>query len=85
MGARGFSRREFLASCGKGLFCLALSSFPLLSREVHASEKGRLEGEWGWVGGRISPYFHPLAEKRYSAPSVHGSARFPQEGEATAR
>lgn len=61
MREKGLSRREFLKSCGKGLFCFALTASPLFMKDVYPYEKGRLEGEWGWVGTKLSPYFHPLA------------------------
>jgi len=63
-GTQGLSRREFVATCGKGLFALALTACPLVSaREGYPSEKARLEGQWGLVETRLSPYFKPLAGK----------------------
>ncbi len=62
MGTQRLSRREFVATCGKGLFSLALTSSPLfLSREASSSEKSRLESQWGLIEARPSPYFKPLA------------------------
>jgi pyruvate formate lyase activating enzyme len=59
------SRREFVATCGKGLFALALTSCPLvLAREAYPAEKPRLEeGRWGLIETKLSPYFKPLAGK----------------------
>jgi pyruvate formate lyase activating enzyme len=58
------SRREFVATCGKGLVALALTSAPLaLAREAVSAEKSGLEGRWGLVETRPSPYFKPLAGK----------------------
>jgi pyruvate formate lyase activating enzyme len=62
--AQRLSRREFVATCGKGLVALALSACPLVSaREVYSSEKPVLEGRWGLVETKLSPYFKPLAGK----------------------
>ncbi len=61
METKRLSRREFLATCGKGLFCLALTSCPLFSKDAYPQGRGRLEGEWGLVGTKLSPYFQPLA------------------------
>jgi len=59
-----FSRREFVATCGKGLVALALSSCPLVSAsEAYPSESDRLEGRWGLIETKLSPYFKPLAGK----------------------
>jgi pyruvate formate lyase activating enzyme len=61
-GVQRFSRREFVAACGKGLVALALSSCPLvLAREAYPSEGDRLEGTWGLIETKPSPYFKPLA------------------------
>jgi len=58
------SRREFLATCGQGLFYLAFSASPFaLSREVYPSEQTRLERAWGLVETKLSPYFQSLGEK----------------------
>ena len=57
------SRREFLETCGKGLFCLALTSSPLLVKgEAYPAAKTRVESAWGLVETKLSPYFRPLAE-----------------------
>lgn len=61
MGPRGLSRREFLASSGKGFFCLAVVSSSLFTKDAYSYGKARSHGEWGWVGTKLSPYFHPLA------------------------
>jgi pyruvate formate lyase activating enzyme len=64
MGTRRFSRREFVASCGKGLGALALAAGPLaLAKEAETAENSRLEGQWGLVEARPSPYFKPLKDK----------------------
>jgi pyruvate formate lyase activating enzyme len=61
---QGLSRREFVAICGKGLCALALTSCPLVSaREAYPSEKPGLEGHWGLIETKLSPYFKPLAGK----------------------
>ncbi|HEX9948848.1 MAG TPA: radical SAM protein, partial [Thermodesulfobacteriota bacterium] len=63
-GAQGLSRREFVATCGKGLAALALVSCPLVSsKEAYPAEKPALEGRWGLVETKLSPYFKPLAGK----------------------
>jgi pyruvate formate lyase activating enzyme len=57
------SRREFVATCGKGLFALALASCPLaLAREAYPSASDNLEGHWGFIETKLSPYFKPLAD-----------------------
>jgi pyruvate formate lyase activating enzyme len=62
MGTRRLSRREFLATCGKGLFCLALTSAPLfVNREAYPSAKTRVESAWGLIETKLSPYFRPLS------------------------
>ena len=53
------SRREFLTKCGKGFFYLAVAS-PLFRQEVCAYQQRRLEGKWGLVETKVSPYFQPL-------------------------
>jgi pyruvate formate lyase activating enzyme len=57
------SRREFLATCGKGLFSLALTATPfILHRKAYPSEKTGLESGWGLVETKLSPYFQPLTD-----------------------
>ncbi|UCC66321.1 MAG: AmmeMemoRadiSam system radical SAM enzyme [Deltaproteobacteria bacterium] len=60
MEMTGLSRREFLARCFKGLCYLSLAPLPLLSRDAFPQGKRRLDGEWGLVGTKLSPYFQPL-------------------------
>jgi pyruvate formate lyase activating enzyme len=63
-GLQRLSRREFVACCGKGLFALALTSSPLaLAKEAASAEKPGLEGRWGLVDTKLSPYFKPLEGK----------------------
>lgn len=58
------SRREFLATCGKGLCYLAFSASPFaLRREAYPSEQTRLERAWGLVETKLSPYFQSLGEQ----------------------
>src|SRR4030042_6413148 len=64
MGTQRLSRREFVAACGKCFFALALTASPLfLNRKAYPSERARLEGRWGLVETKLSPYFKPLAGK----------------------
>ena len=64
MGTHRLSRREFVAACGKGLGALALSACPLaLARAGYPAQAPRLEGGWGLVEARPSPYGKPLAGK----------------------
>lgn len=62
MGVHRLSRREFLATCGKGFFSLALTSSPLFVKgAAYPSEKSKLESSWGLVETKLSPYYKPLA------------------------
>ena len=62
MGAHRLTRREFLATCGKGLFSLALTATPLaLHSEAYPSEKTGLKSGWGLVETKLSPYYKSLA------------------------
>ena len=64
MGVQGLTRREFLATCGKGLFCLALTSTPLfVNKKTYSSAKSRVESAWGLVETKLSPYFQPFEGK----------------------
>jgi pyruvate formate lyase activating enzyme len=61
---QGLSRREFVATCGKGLFALALTSCPVvLAAEAAPAKEPGLEGRWGLVEKKLSPYFKPLEGK----------------------
>lgn len=61
MGTHRLTRREFLATCGKGL--LALTATPLvLHSEAYPSEKTGLESGWGLVETKLSLYFQPLTD-----------------------
>ena len=62
METQRLTRREFLATCGKGLFCLALSASPFaLSKAAHTADKTGLQSAWGLVETKLSPYFQSLA------------------------
>jgi pyruvate formate lyase activating enzyme len=64
MVSRRLSRREFVATCGKGLCALALAASPLsVKKKAYAAERSELEGHWGLVEAKLSPYFKPLAGK----------------------
>ncbi|MEJ2067836.1 MAG: radical SAM protein, partial [Deltaproteobacteria bacterium] len=63
METQRLTRREFLATCGKGLFCLALSASPFaLSKAAHTADKTGLQSAWGLVETKLSPYFQSLAD-----------------------
>jgi pyruvate formate lyase activating enzyme len=63
-GMQVLSRREFVATCGKGLVALAVSACPLVSaRKAYSTENDKLEGSWGLIEKRLSPYFKPLEGK----------------------
>lgn len=58
------SRREFLATCGKGFLYCAFSASPFaLSKEAYPAEQTRLERGWGLVETKLSPYFQSLGGK----------------------
>ena len=64
MGTHRLSRREFVTACGKGLGALALAASPVaLTKEAKPAENSSLEGQWGLVEARPSPYFKALSGK----------------------
>jgi pyruvate formate lyase activating enzyme len=55
------SRREFLRICGKGVLSLALTTSPfVLCEKAYPSGSDRLQGSWGLIETKLSPYFKPL-------------------------